>query len=66
MTDLNPESIVIGAAGIGSANIAAAEFLDFDLMADVFGSSPEIGAMAFGAVGVLAVTETFEFTELLD
>ena len=64
--ETNTENIVIGAAGVGSANIAAAEFLDFSIMADVFGSSPEIGAMVFGAVGVLAVTETFEFTELLD
>lgn len=64
--EYNTENIVIGAAGIGSANIAASQFLDFSVMTDVFGSSPELGAAAFGVAGVLAVTETFEFTELLD
>jgi len=64
--DYNAQHIVTAAAGVGSANIAAAEFLDFSVMADVFGSSPELGAAAFGVAGVLTVTETFEFTELLD
>ena len=66
MTDYNTENIVVAVAGVGSANIAGSEFLDVSLMTDVFGSSPELGATAFGAAGVLAVTETFEFTELLD
>jgi uncharacterized membrane protein YuzA (DUF378 family) len=64
--ETSPENIVTAVAGVGAANIGAAEFLNFDLMTEVFSGSPEIGAIAFGAAGVLAVTETFEFTELLD
>lgn len=64
--DLNAETIVAAVAGVGAANYATAEFLSFDLMAEFLSSSPEIGALAFGAAGVVSLTEMFDVTEFFD
>lgn len=64
--DLNAETIVGAVAGVGAANYAAAEFLSFDVMTEFLSGSPEIGALAFGAAGVVSLTEMFEVTEFFD
>lgn len=64
--DLNAEKAVAAVAGVGAANYASAEFLQFDLMAEFLSGSPELGALAFGAAGVVSLTEMFDVTELFD
>lgn len=64
--EINKDTIVASIAAVGSANYALVEWADFDIMSEVFAGSPEIGAAAFGAAGLVSLTERFGFTELLD
>lgn len=64
--NLDAETVLTAVSGIGAANYASAEFLSFDLMSEFFANSPEIGAIVFGAAGVVMVTEKFEVTEIID
>ncbi|AFD04024.1 VP3 [Halogeometricum pleomorphic virus 1] len=64
--DLNAETVTMGLASIGAANYATAEFLQFDVMSEFLSGSPELGAIAFGAAGVVSLTEMFDVTEIFD
>lgn len=64
--DLDADTVVASVAAVGSANWALIEWADFDIMAEFFAGSPEIGAAAFGVAGLVSITERFGFTELFD
>ena len=64
--DLNAETVTMGLASIGAANYATSEFLQFDVMSEFLSGSPELGAIAFGAAGVVSLTEMFDVTEIFD
>lgn len=64
--DFTPENVVTAVAGIGAVNVGLAEFANWDLLTELFGSDPALGAAGIALSGVLLVTERFGFTEMFD
>lgn len=65
--DIDASNVTAALAGVGSLNWALLEYAQFDVVAELLGSSsPELGYLAFGVAGAISLTEQFELTEMFD